>query len=344
MKLAANRIDGFVRAPDPEVRVALVYGPDSGLVRERAEALVRSAAGDAADPFRAVALTGGDIARDPARLADEFTALSMIGGRRAVRVREAADAVAPAVAAVLDGPGSDCLVVLEAGELTPRSALRKLCEDSGAAVALPCYLPDAAAMGRLVRDALSEAGLSIDRDAETLLAETLAGDRQLARRELDKLIAYMGSDRRVGLEQVMACIGDSAQQSLGDLALAVADGDAAAADRMLVRLAAEGTGAIGALRAVQRHFTRLHLAGLIVDGGESPDRAMARLKPPVFFKEQGRFRDQLRRWPPPWAARALARLADAERDCKRTGVPQDAVCGRVLFDLCRAGRARRAGR
>jgi len=343
MKLAANRIDGFVRAPDPAVRVALVYGPDGGLVRERGEALVRAAAGDSADPFRVATLTGGDVLRDPARLADEFAALSLIGGRRAVRVREAGDGLAPAVTAVLEGPGGDCLVVLEAGELAPRSALRKLCEEAGAAVALPCYLPDAAAMGRLVHEVLGEAGLSVDRDAEAFLAEALAGDRQLARRELDKLIAFMGDDRRVGLEQAAACVGDSAQQSLGDLALAVADGDAAAADRMLVRLAAEGSGAIGVLRAVQRHFTRLHLAGLAVAGGEAPDRAMARLKPPVFYKEQPRFRDQLRRWPPVRAARALDRLVEAERDCKRTGIPQEAVCGRALFDLCRAGRARRTG-
>jgi len=224
MKLAANRIDGFVRAPDPAVRVALVYGPDGGLVRERGEALVRAAAGDSADPFRVATLTGGDVLRDPARLADEFAALSLIGGRRAVRVREAGDGLAPAVTAVLEGPGGDCLVVLEAGELAPRSALRKLCEEAGAAVALPCYLPDAAAMGRLVHEVLGEAGLSVDRDAEAFLAEALAGDRQLARRELDKLIAFMGddlSDMRV--MHTIACpiaVAD-ADQGIKDIALHV---------------------------------------------------------------------------------------------------------------------------
>ena len=45
VKIAANRADSFPRKPDPSIRAVLVYGPDSGLVRERAEALVKSAAG-----------------------------------------------------------------------------------------------------------------------------------------------------------------------------------------------------------------------------------------------------------------------------------------------------------
>ncbi len=339
MKLAANRIDAFVRSPDPAVRAALVYGPDGGLVRDRGAALVRAVAGSTDDPFRVVLLTGADVVRDPPRLGDEFTAISLMGGRRAVRVREAGDAMAAALGRVLDGPASDCLVVVEAGELTPRSALRKLCEEAPAAAVLPCYLPDAAAMTRLVHDALGEAGLTADRDAEAHLAESLAGDRQLARRELEKLIAFMGDERRVTLEAALACVGDSTQQSLTDLVLAVADGDAAATDRILARLTAEGASPVGVLRAAQRHFTRLHLASHAVAAGEPADRAMARLRPPVFYKEQPRFRTQLRRWPPGRAARALGLLTEAERDCKRTGMPDDAVCGHVLLRLCRAGSA-----
>jgi hypothetical protein len=37
MKLASARVEGFLRRPDPEIRAVLLYGPDAGLVRERAE-------------------------------------------------------------------------------------------------------------------------------------------------------------------------------------------------------------------------------------------------------------------------------------------------------------------
>lgn len=340
MKVPANRCDRFAREPDPGIRVVLVYGPDAGLVRERTESLVVSAAARLDDPFRVTDLAGAEIQKDPARLADEMAALALTGGRRAVRVRDAGDGVTAAVKLVLDGPDGDGLAVLEAGDLGPRSSLRKLCEGAADAAALPCYLADAGAVSQLVRGTLAEAGIAVDPDAEALLADRLAGDRQLARRELEKLIAYAGADRRVDAAAVQACVGDSAEQSLDDLVLAVGDGDRAAVDRILDKAFAEGVSAVAMLRAAQRHFDRLHLTACRAARGDSPDQAMKALKPPVFFKAQPRFRSQIQRWSPDRLADALARLVDAEAECKRTGTPADTLCARTLLQLATMARGR----
>ena len=52
MKLAASRIGGFLQRPDPEIRAVLLYGPDEGLVHERAGIVARSVCPDLSDPFR----------------------------------------------------------------------------------------------------------------------------------------------------------------------------------------------------------------------------------------------------------------------------------------------------
>src|SRR3546814_14666767 len=78
-------------------------------------------------------------------------ALALTGGRRATRSRDAGDGAATAVKQVLEGPETDNLAVLEAGDLGPRSPLRKLCEAASNAAAVPCYLADAEATARLVR-------------------------------------------------------------------------------------------------------------------------------------------------------------------------------------------------
>ena len=95
MKLAAARVAAFLRRPDPEIRAVLFYGPDAGLVRERADAVARTVCPDLRDPFRVAELTAAALAADPARLADEAAQISLMGGRRVVRVREAGDALAP---------------------------------------------------------------------------------------------------------------------------------------------------------------------------------------------------------------------------------------------------------
>ena len=51
MKLSYRQIEPFVAKPDPAARVILIYGPDAGLVRERAAIIGKSVVADLNDPF-----------------------------------------------------------------------------------------------------------------------------------------------------------------------------------------------------------------------------------------------------------------------------------------------------
>ncbi|MBU0800541.1 MAG: DNA polymerase III subunit delta, partial [Alphaproteobacteria bacterium] len=78
MKLAFKQIESFVKSPDPAARVILAYGPDDGLMRERAQMMGRTVVADLNDPFNAVTLDAKQLVDDPARLMDEALALSMM--------------------------------------------------------------------------------------------------------------------------------------------------------------------------------------------------------------------------------------------------------------------------
>ncbi|GAA0592153.1 DNA polymerase III subunit delta [Caenispirillum bisanense] len=341
MKLQGGRIEAFVARPDPKIRAVLVYGPDAGLVRERAERLVRTVVDDPQDPFRVADLTPDDLKADPARLTDEAAALSLTGGRRVVRLRDAADTVAPRLKSFLEDGKGEALIILQAGDLPKTSALRKLCEGADDAAALPCYADEGAGLETLVRDVLRAAGLSASSDAMGFLLSHLGSDRQLIRSELDKLVLYKGGQGEVTLADAAACIGDTAALGLDDLCYAVADGDNATAQRILDRLYREGTNPVGVLRTLQRHFQRLHLAVGAVEAGKSPDQAVSGLRPPVFFKVADRFKGQMRRWTVPLIGQALDLLLEAEIDCKSTGLPAEEMCARALMQVARAAGARR---
>ena len=334
MKLQPKAIDGFLRNPDPKIRAVLLYGPDTGLVRDRAMTLGRTVVPNLSDPFRVTEMLGRAVADDPARLADEVAAIAFTGGRRLIRVREAEDNSAAAFTALLGGmPPGDSLVVVEAGDLSNRSKLRLLFEGADGAVAIPCYVEEEASLGRVIADILHGHGLTADPDALSFLAGNLVGDRMVARGEVEKLALYMGGEKRVRLEDAQACVGDSAALSLDEPIWAAAEGDFATLDRSLARLFAEGMASVAILRAAQRHFQRLQLIGGHVAAGKSVDAAVESLRPPVFFKLKPRLTGQARRWPPPAVRQALDRLVEAEADCKRTNMPDQTICARVLFQL-----------
>ncbi len=341
MKISASKVDQFIRSPDPDVRAILIYGPDGGLIRERSDVLARQLVDDLDDPFRVAELDPASLKDDPARFADEAAAIAMTGGRRVVRLRPAGDQQADVIATFLADPLGDALILVEAGELPPRSKLRKVFESSKIAAALPCFPDEGSALDKIITETASALGLDMEPAALRYLAAALGGDRLMTRSEIEKLALYMGDEKRVTLAHVEACIGDSSILTLDGIAIAATGGDMAAVERGLARAYLEGAAAIPVLRAAARHLQRLHLLAGAKESGASIDRAIKSMRPPLHFKLEKALSAQSRIWPTTRVARAMEIVLEAERDCKTTALPAEAICSRALMRVAWAARAAR---
>ncbi len=338
MKLTARNIDSFLKSPDPVARVVLVYGPDNGLMRERATQIALTVVKDINDPFNVAVLSTDILADDPARLSDEAGAISMMGGDRVIRIENAADKLTPLIKSYLAGASKNslknALVILEAGELTTKSSLRKLCENAKDAAALPCYVEDERDLSRLIRETLAAYNLKIDNDAVAWLASNISGDRMKARGELEKLATYKGSEATpISLADVQAACGESGARSLDDLIFSVGGRQAARALSVYNQLLEEGVPFIVVLRALQSHFRRLHATKAHIESGTDFQAAMYKLSPPVFFKYQSMFENQLRLWSIPALNKVMTRLMDVEATCKKTGTPVETLCAQAVLGI-----------
>jgi DNA polymerase-3 subunit delta len=335
MKVPPRAVEAFVARPDPAARAVLVYGPDAGLVAERAEAICKTAVTDLGDPFAVAALTGEMVAEDPARLADEAAAVPMLGGTRLVRVAEATDGATPALKAYLGAPSPGALVVLEAGGLGPKSPLRKLCEGAQNAAAVACYVEEGAGLTRTIEGLLSACGVRAERDALAFLAGAIGGDRARVRAEVEKLALHHGAEPGpVTLAEARAVVGDAGEAALDDRAYAVTARRPADALSVHARLAAEGTAPVLVLRVLQAHFRRLHLARARADAGEAPEAVAKAMR--VFFKQEAAFCAAVAAWPLARLGAALARLADLEARCKSSGgADADLLIAQALLALAR---------
>ena len=342
MKLAAGRVEAFLRRPDPDIHAVLLYGPDAGLVRERADALGRLVSADLHDPFRVADLTGAVLAQDPARLHDEAAQISLMGGRRLVRVRDIGDAQNAVFSRFLADPPGDALVVAEAADLPARAALRRIFEDAPHGVAIGCYPDNARDLAEVIRETLGAHRVAASRDAVDFLVAHLGGDRLLTRAELEKLALYAGDGGRVELDDARQSVADSAGVSLDDVVLAAAEGNAAALDRALTRVFQEGESAVTVVRATLRHLQRLHMLSIRAASGDSVDNVLRGARPPIFFKQQDSFRRQLTLWSEPRLRRQLDALAEAEARIKTTGMPAETACRAALFAMAQAAKTQPA--
>lgn len=335
MKILPRNIDMFVKKPDKAARVILVYGPDLGLMRERATALGLSVVQDINDPFNVAALSADHIAEDPARLSDEANAISMMGGDRLVRVTDAADKLTPLIKSYLENPSKSALIILEAGELNAKSSLRKLCETSPAAAAIPCYIEDERDLSRFIRELIQAEKLSIDGDAVAWLALNISGDRRKVRSELEKLVTYKGDEASpISLQDAQAACGESGARSLDDLVFSVGGRQSAKALEVYNQLLSEGVNFIVVLRTLQNHFRRLHVTkARMIENDLSADEAMKSLNPKIFYKYEAPFRSQLGTWSLSSLDKVQTRLNDIEASCKQTGMPADTLCAQAVLGI-----------
>ena len=342
VKVNGRRIDEFVRAPGEKIRAALFYGPDEGAIREHAAALIATIAADPNDPFRVVELTAIQIEQDNALLGDEAAAISMMGGRRAIRIRDASDRLGRILSEFLDEPPGDAVIVAEAGELPPRSTLRKGFEQADNAAAIACYSDEGAVLADFIADTLKDLGVDADHDAILYLEGVSGSDRQLTRRELEKLALYVGVEGgRIDVATAKACVGDTSAMVLEDVAYAAGGGDQVQLDRALRRYFREGGSAVGVLRVVAGHIGRLQrVVGMVADG-TSIEAAVGGLRPAIFFKRRDEFQRQASSWDLNRLQIAQKIVLESELKCKTTGIPDQAVCARALMQLTAAARRAR---
>ena len=337
MIVKSSEADRIARNPPRGLIAALVFGPDSGLARERSEILLKTVVEDLSDPFRVSDLDEQTLANDPARLYDEAASISMLGGRRVVRVRSASNALAKLFEAFLAEPAGDALVVVEAGDLAKGSALRSVFEAADNAAAIPCYLDSARELGDVVRDALTAEGLSIAPDALEDAVSRLGSDRGVTRRELEKLVLYARGQKQVTLEDVRASMGDEAEARIEEACDAAGLGDLPRLDLALERLWTADVSPVAVLRQAMSHFQRLLLVGAAREGAEE---AIKRLRPPLHFSRVSAFKSQAQKWNAARLLDALDLLLEGEALCKTTGVPAEAVCGRALFNVASMAKVR----
>jgi DNA polymerase III subunit delta len=334
MKLQFRQIEPFVKNPDKAARVILIYGPDDGLMRERSKLVSQTVVKDLNDPFNVAVLSSDILVEDPARLNDEANAISMLGGSRLIRVENASDKITTFIKQYLENPNPESLVVLEAGELTPRSSLRLLCEKHDKAAALPCYVEDERDLTRLIRETLQTENIRAEPDAVTWLSTAIVGDRARARSEIEKLIIYKGKETTpLTLEEAQAACGDSGAQDLDDLVYSVAGRQAAKALNVYNHLIDEGVSFVPILRALQSHFRRLHITKARIEQGADTVTAMKSLNPQVFFKQEAAFKGQLQNWSIPSLDKVLTRLLDLEAECKKTNIPTETLCAQAMLGI-----------
>ena len=330
--LKAHEVSRFVDRPDLEAGIILAYGPDTGLVRETGQRLARRYAGNDADSMNLVVLDGAELDADPSRLAVEAKTTSLFGDRRVIRVRGAGKSLVMPLTELRDDPGS--IIILEAGNLTPKDPLRALVEAARLGRALPCYPDNDESLGRLISETFSKAGIRADQDTVAAIRDSLGNDREISRRELEKLVLFASGSKLLTREDVLTLCADNAGLVLDEVVDAAGTGHAADLDTALERAIAQSVNSQQILASALGHFTTLRRWRVEVDAGKSPGAVLDSARPKPHFSRRSSIERQLRLWTDDALSAALDRLQLAVADSRKRYGLADTLSRRALLAVC----------
>jgi DNA polymerase-3 subunit delta len=316
----------------------LLYGPDAGLVRERAERIIRGSVNDLNDPFALVRLEGDDLASAPSRLAEEAHTVPLFGGKRAIWIKAGSRNFAPAVEMVLAAPLTDCRIVIEAGDLRKTSPLRTMCEKAKSAAAVGCYADSEADLIRLIDEEMRAAKLAIAPDARATLVSLLGGDRQASRSEIRKLALYAHGQGRVGIDDVLAVVADASALALDAVIDAAFAGRTGETEAQFAKAVDAGTAAGTIVSTALRHVGQLHKARLAVEAGERSDTALYSFIPPVHFSRKSSVEAALKGWASSRLALAMEQLSNTLLNMRRAPALAGALGHRALMQVATTAR------
>ncbi len=339
MKMTGAAAAGYLRKPDPAHAALLIFGADPMRVADRRQHVIQTLVGpQGEEEMRLTRINAGDLRKDPALLSDAIKAQGFFPGHRVAFVEDATDGLSKIVdAALADWQQGDAQVVITAGQLTAKSALRKVVEGHANAVAIGLY-DDPPSIADIEQAIVATGIAQPDRtvmEALVALANTLEpGD---FRQTLEKISLYkMGDDTPLSVADVMINAPQSAEVDVDAVLDVVATGQADQLAPLLRNLAAQGVAPVTLCIGAMRHFRRLHTVASDPGG---PAAGAGRLRPPVFGPRRDKIVRQAGGWGRDRLERALTVLTDVDLQLRSANTaPSDALMERALIRLAMMAR------
>ena len=248
--------------------LVLLWGDDAGALRQAAQQVIAATGVDPTDPFAAEKLTVTDLLASPSRLADSAQTLSFTSPHRLIWVQglsgdESAatlTALTQAVKTALSFPLQAVTIVLAVPKaLEKTSPLVKAVEAHPQALSVRFFTDSGADITTFLKTEFNALQVAIDADALQLMAAGLGSDREITRREAEKLAVYAGGET-ITTAHVQACLAGAIPADAFRLAEAVGSRNRTEADRLLQHLIHQGEDLTSAFTLTLRHLDALHTA------------------------------------------------------------------------------------
>ncbi len=295
MKIPPKDIEQFLKSIPANTKAMLLYGPDAGLVKIRADAIKKSYsfAGD---------FNYEQVKDNPYILADNLRSIGLFEAKssqtKIIVIETSSASISSKLKEFLEKESFSGLLLFLAGDLGTDSALRKFFETNLKEIAaIPCYQDDIVAVSKLIQKFFKDKQVIIQPSAIQLILNSIAlGDRIMILNELEKISLFLDGKNNITDKDLEDYLDLQGEANFDKLCYKMSLKEVSELEALLLKLQNDGNNLVSIVRVLIRHFFRLYQVKSLIIQGSIEQEAMASLSPPVFFKQVQDFGRSVKLW------------------------------------------------
>ncbi|MEN8236064.1 MAG: DNA polymerase III subunit delta [Pseudomonadota bacterium] len=329
-----KRFDQYIHFPDASVQSVLLYGTNESYLQFCTKSIC-DAHKKTQESIVVEKHSQNRLLEQPHLLKNQGDLFSKAAHLKIIIVTEATDRSVKLIEAVLE---KDTTVQLIFSCLVGSSLrkLKTLHETSKRAAFVGCYLGTPEEKRHYLRALTAQHSVRFAPDLKHYIFANFEHYSADLAENFYKLSLYQQKDdSELTTDDWHACCHSFVEGQVGELALAIADGNPLLVVKALEEAQQSGIEDMHILRGVLLHFNKLLQLKAEIAKGKSIHEAVTQARPLIFFKNQPRYKTHLQKWTTTKMVQATARLQQVELNLKKGLQGVSAATHQLCLELCR---------
>ena len=250
-------------------------------------------------------------------LIEDMSSKSFFNDEKVIIVNRVTDKIYKIIIEIIDRKFEDITIILDAENLEKKSKIRSLFEKSKIHISIPIYPDTIQVLAKLAYQYLKKNNISISSSNINLIVSKCNGDRKLLYSELQKILNYTKSGKKLNSESIIKLVNLAENHSISELidnCLAknknktigiLMENNFSSEDCMLIT------------RILFNKLKKILTLSVEFKKNKNLDLTISTAKPPIFWKDKEITRQQISNWTPEKVKEILYEINDVELCIKK---------------------------
>ena len=221
---------------------------------------------------------------------------SLFEKEKIIIISRTSDKILKFIDEILDKGIKEIKIIFKSSELEKRSKIRNFFEKRKDLIIVPFYEDNSSTLSSIVIKFLNENNINMSRESINLLVDRAYGNRKILKTELDKILNYSFTKKKIDLRAVQKLTNLNENYGVNELADNYLEKNKKNNTKILNENIYSDEDCILILRTVLSKYKRLINIIKKYNETKNLDEVIANNKPPIFWKDKDSVKRQANSW------------------------------------------------